>query len=249
MKKTALIIIALLFSSVAVESVLVDLAEANPIYQPGYLTIAIIDSPENATYSTNIIPLEIETGDHQVESTGYYRVDGGPFIKINEIAGHTATFRGDLNLTDGPHSIFVKTVTVGSACAVVYFTVETPPLITLLSPENKTYDTSDMVLNFRLNKEVTTSTYSLDSLQNVTITGNTSLPKLTNGPHNMVIYAWKTWTDSQETVGASETVYFTISEAEPFPTTLVISSIIAVVAAVGLGLLVYLKKRRKTKRA
>lgn len=242
MKKTALIIISLLFSSVAVESVLVNLAEANPIYQPGYLTIAIIDSPENTTYGTNIIPLEIETGDHQVESTGYYRVDGGPFIKINEIAGHTATFRGELNLTDGPHNVFVKTVTVGSACAVVYFTVETPPLITVLSPENKTYDTSDMVLNFTLNKEVTTITYSLDSLQNVTITGNTTLPKLTNGPHNIVIYAWKNWTDSQETVGASETIFFTV--AEPFPPTLLIGFAIAVVAVVYGGLLVYLKKRK-----
>jgi hypothetical protein len=242
MKKTALIIsISLLFSSVAVESALVNLAEANPIYQPGYLTIAIIDSPENATYGTNIIPLEIETGDHQVESTGYYRVDGGPFIKINEISGHTATFRGELNLTDGPHSVFVKTVTVGSACAVVYFTVEIPPLIAVLSPENKTYDTSNVMLNFTLNKEVTTITYCLDRLQNVTITGNTTLPKLSNGPHNIVIYAWKTWTDSQETVGASETVYFTISEAEPFPTGPAISAI-ALAAVIGVGLLLYLKK-------
>jgi len=52
-----------------------------------------------------------------------------------------------------------------------------------------------------------------------------------------------------ENAGTSETIFFTTAEKpEPeqdsFPTTLLIGSIIAVVAVVGVGLLVYLKKRR-----
>jgi hypothetical protein len=44
----------------------------------------------------------------------------------------------------------------------------------------------------------------------------------------------------------SQTIYFSVSEPEPFPTTLVIGSVIAVAVA-GLGLFVYFKKRnRKT---
>ena len=50
--------------------------------------------------------------------------------------------------------------------------------------------------------------------------------------------------DSAGNMGASETLFFTISESpEPFPTTLVVASVITVVV-VGIGLLFYFKKPR-----
>jgi hypothetical protein len=79
--------------------------------------------------------------------------------------------------------------------------------------------------------------YSLDGRDNVTITGNTTLSGLSNGLHNVTVYA----RDEFENTGASETISFSIDV--PFPATLVITSA-AAVAIVGLVLLVYFKKRK-----
>jgi hypothetical protein len=48
--------------------------------------------------------------------------------------------------------------------------------------------------------------------------------------------------DEAGNVGASETILFTVNV--PFPTTLVIASV-STVAVVGIGLLVYFKKRKR----
>jgi hypothetical protein len=123
--------------------------------------------------------------------------------------------------------------------SMVNFTIDTtPPTAEILYLDNKTYS-STVSLEFVTNEPISQSLMSLDGLQNVTITGNTTLSTLTNGVHNVTVFV----KDSAGNAGASETVTFTI--AERFPTTLLIGSVIAVMAVVGLGLLVYLKKRRR----
>jgi hypothetical protein len=131
-----------------------------------------------------------------------------------------------------------------------------PPAISFLSVENRTYDTCDVPLNCTVNESVTQITYSLDGQENVTIPvgqaaynfagwenlmtiGKTTLTNLTNGEHSLTVYA----ADEAGNTGASETIYFNVEVPEPFPTTLVIVSI-GSVAIVGLGLLVYFKKRK-----
>jgi len=119
-----------------------------------------------------------------------------------------------------------------------------PPVVSVFSPENKTYASSNVSLAFTVNKPALWVGYSLDGQDNVTIIGNTTLLGLTNGLHNVTVYA----KDTFENTGTSETIIFTISvepkppPAEPFPTTLVIASVITV-AVVGVGLIVYFKKR------
>jgi hypothetical protein len=144
---------------------------------------------------------------------------------------------------------------VGSSS--VFFTTgiqvdTTPPRISLLSIENKTYDTNDFQLNFTVNEKISQISYVLDGQENVTITGNTILTELPNGEHNITVYA----TDEAGNTGASETKTFIVAqpepepEAEPFPTTLVAAASLATVAVVGMGLAVYLvkfKKRRSNK--
>jgi len=234
------LIFLLAFSGVI--GTLVKLVQANPIYKPGYLTVAKIISPENKTYDTNIIPLIIITGDHQLPSTGYYSVDGGPEIKINENAHPSATFEGEINLADGPHSILVTTKTVGRACAIVHFTIATIPAITVMSLENITYYSSDLMLNFTVNEPVSLVAYSLDGGKNVTVFGNTSLPRLSLGSHSIVVYAWDT--AFVRNVGASETITFTVEEP-PDPTILVITTaVIVAVVLVGIGLLLCGIKRK-----
>ena len=80
--------------------------------------------------------------------------------------------------------------------------------------------------------------YSLDCQDNITVTGNATLSELTNGVHNVTVYAEDTFGNE----GASEAIIFDIDV--PFPTTLVAASVITV-TVVGICLLVYFKKRKR----
>jgi len=122
----------------------------------------------------------------------------------------------------------------------------TIPTVSVVSPENKMYDVNNVSLTFTVSKPTSWIGYSLDGQQNVTIKGNTTIAELSNGLHNVTVYA----NDTLGNTGMSETIYFTIAferdprqPSEPFPTTLVIASI-ASVAVIGIGLLIYFKKRR-----
>jgi len=82
--------------------------------------------------------------------------------------------------------------------------------------------------------------YSLDGQANVTVTGNITLSGLSEGSHNLVVYA----NDTAGNTGLSETVYFTIEteKEDPFPTWIIPAIVIIIVA---LGIAVYLLKFRK----
>jgi hypothetical protein len=123
----------------------------------------------------------------------------------------------------------------------VFFTIDTIcPNVSVLSVENKTYDTPDITLNFTVNEPVSQISYSLDGQDNVTLAGNTTLSGLSNGVHNVTVYA----ADIVGNTGASETIYFIVEEPKSFPTNMVIAPI-ASAAFVGVCLLVYFKKRGK----
>ena len=113
----------------------------------------------------------------------------------------------------------------------------TPPNVSVLSIENKTFVNPTVPLDFSVNDLVTQISYSLDGQDNMTIAGNTTLTGLSNGEHYITVY----YIDIAGNVGASKTVYFNVEV--PFPTTLVVASI-ALVAVIGSGLLIYFKKRK-----
>ena len=123
--------------------------------------------------------------------------------------------------------------------ATVQFAIDTtPPVISALSVQNKTYSTSDVPLNVTVNEPVSQIIYSLDGQENVTVAGNTTMAGLSVGVHNVTVYAW----DTAGNVGASETIAFTVT---PFPTVPVAAASVASIAVVIAGLLVYFKKRKK----
>jgi hypothetical protein len=112
-----------------------------------------------------------------------------------------------------------------------------PPKISILSIENKTYSADSIQLNFTTSEPVSQIIYSLDGQENVTINGNTTLTGLSEGDHNVTVYA----TDEAGKIGASETIYFRI---EFLPTTFVVASLVTV-AVIGIVLLlVYFKKHK-----
>jgi hypothetical protein len=128
-----------------------------------------------------------------------------------------------------------------TSSSMVNFTIDTiPPEISILSLEIKTYSTSNVTLDFTANEPISKVTCSLDGKENMTIAGNATLTGLSNGMHNVIIYAW----DVAGNAGASETIYFNVEVPEPFPTPMLIAPI-ASVAVVGIGLLVYFRKRKR----
>jgi N-acetylneuraminic acid mutarotase len=113
------------------------------------------------------------------------------------------------------------------------------PIVSVLSPMNQTYNESSASLVFIVNKPVNWAGYSLDGKETVTITGNITVAGLSNGLHNITVYA----KDEFGNTGTSETISFSVAE-EPFPVAPVAAASVATVAVVGVGLLVYFRKRK-----
>ena len=113
----------------------------------------------------------------------------------------------------------------------------TPPEIEVVSPLNQTYNESSVFLVFTVDKVVNWTGYSVDGKDNVTFTGNITLTGLSNGLHNITVYAKDTFGNT----GASEAVAFTL-DYEPFPTGPVVAASGATVAVAAVGLFYYFKK-------
>jgi len=189
--------------------------------------------------------------------TNLIKIAEVPTPELNSLALYSLdTYRGYLllsNLSSGNHSVTVyhghqysgthKRYSV-TAYSYVNFTVDTiSPKISLLSPEPKIYNSSDILLNYTVNEPVTRVTYRLDE-QEDEATLSTMLANLTYGMHNITVYAW----DVAGNIGSSETITFTVAapepEPEPFPVVPVAAASAAVVVACA-GLLLYFKKRKR----
>ena len=147
-----------------------------------------------------------------------------------------------------PHTLSSNGFTITGSSSVNFIIDTTPPNISVLTVENRIYDTSDAPLNFTVNEPVSQLTYNLDEQGNVTIVGNTTLIGLSNGAHNLTVYA----IDPAGNIGYSETVYFSIDKkTEPitlrssFPTKYdyaLAAALVVIVVVIGGCLFV---KRRK----
>jgi len=192
-------------------------------------------SPENKPYHTEDVPLTFTVS----ESTSWigYSLDGQTNVTIS---GNTTI----IGLSDGVHTIIVYAKDIAGNVGhsnMVYFTVDTvPPIIDILSLENKTYTSSSVSLDFIVNEPTSWIGYSLDRQANVTIPGNTTLSGLSNGSHKITLYAQ----DIAGNTGASETIHFSIiaEQAQPFSLEGLVIATIIVVAGITLVLL-YRKRK------
>jgi hypothetical protein len=123
-----------------------------------------------------------------------------------------------------------------------------PPEVTVISPQNKTYNTNDISLTFAVNKPTSMLEYSLDGLQEVAILGNTTLNGLSNGAHNITVYA----TDAAGNTGASETITFIITKEtetpqppseEPFPSAYSMGFVALIIIALLISIIYVLKRK------
>jgi parallel beta-helix repeat protein len=117
-----------------------------------------------------------------------------------------------------------------------------PPTVSIFSPENITYAVNNVSITLNVSEPPSWIGYSLDGQANVTIAEPTTLTGLSDGKHNLTVYA----NDAAGNTG-SETIYFSIEaqQSEPFPTTWIAAAtaIIAVAIAAVAGYL--LLKRKK----
>ena len=84
-----------------------------------------------------------------------------------------------------------------------------PPKVQITSPENKTY--AEVSLKFTVNRGTEWMGYSLDNRVNITILSATKLSGLSQGAHNVTIYA----NDSLGNMGSSNTVFFSVDKLPP----------------------------------
>lgn len=141
-----------------------------------------------------------------------------------------------------------------------------PPSVTILTTQNKTYDSHEFSLRFKLNEQVSWIGYGLDGGNPITITdevNQTSFPQgqnqvtiiatvivrgVADGAHTLTIYA----TDTAGNTGEPELFHFTIvtdeqTEPEPSSTAILIAITVAVLPTiiVIIALLAYFKRRRR----
>jgi hypothetical protein len=168
-----------------------------------------------------------------VESTpGTYNV----CLDINDSAGNT------IAASTGPF-IVVLQQTAPSPNATPTPPAPPPLNITIASPENKTYQTNNIPLNFSLSGPAEWTGYSIDGQTNITVNGNTTLTGTAYGSHTLTVYA----NDTNSNTKTSQTITFTINQPPPFPTAqaATATTVITALAVAGLGYSV--KRRQRSK--
>lgn len=202
----------------------------------------------------------------------YYKVDwhegeiyvyslnvSAPVSEQNHIKEYSCN-RTLIGIPEGNHSVSISVIANGGyyeggyyyyfynfGSSLVNFIVDTTlPIVSSVSVENKTYDTSNVPLNFIVNESASQFSYILNGQENTIINGNTTLTGLSNGFHNITVYAC----DMAGNIGTSETIIFAVAKPESlesFPVVPIATASAVVAVAVGAGLLVYFKKHRPPK--
>jgi hypothetical protein len=278
MKKTAValtLILALLVSlTLSVQVIKIPEADPMPLFSPPPALIISIESPiGGGRYSQDYVSLsfELEIPKYPGYDFGYPHGDIGNVncyldeqYFISPGPGQGMRYSTVMEeLSEGWHNITITATCehLSKGFTSVIFMVDTvAPSISVLSPQNETYTTTDVFLNFTASEVAWTPGassivrpkwmgYSLDEQRTVTIAGNTTLPELSFGSHSLTVYA----NDTIDNLGASDTVCFTITqeteempEGQPelFPAFLAIAVSVASLTVVATGVLVYFKKNK-----
>jgi len=164
--------------------------------------------------------------------------EGPRWLEVYAVASAIA-YESDHKI-EGVHYTTYYVIYKITSSSIVKFTIDnTAPRILSVSVENKTYFTPDLPLNVLVNEPASQVIYSLNGQRNVTAAGNTTIDSLPYGNHNITVYA----KDEAGNIGAPEIIYFSVDVSESFPTIIFIAPF-ASVAFVGVGLLLYFKKRK-----
>ena len=119
------------------------------------------------------------------------------------------------------------------------------PKIFTISPVNLTYTESIVPLVFGVDRQANWVGYSLDNRDNITIAGNSTLSGLSDGVHNVTVYA----NDTFGNIIASQTVTFTVAliQSEPKTFPIMLATVISGASTVFIAasLIIYFKKCKR----
>ncbi|MGO8805694.1 MAG: Kelch repeat-containing protein [Candidatus Bathyarchaeia archaeon] len=190
-----------------------------------------INSPGNSTYSKVTLAYTVD----RVAAWVGYSLDNKKNITVSS---EIQLF----NLTQGQHNIILycndSTGNMGSSNRVFFSINSLPPVITMITPMNQSYGSTDIQLDFNLNQNATHIAYSLDGQANVTIVGNVTIAALANGSHRITIYV-----NGEYGLSNSKTVYFNIA---PFPTLTVVGISASVIIVIASAYLLLPRKKQAT---
>jgi hypothetical protein len=264
MKRIALALIIILALSISIIAGMqaLDVAKANFLPAPAI----IIYSPAPIISTNTSIPLNV--GVNILKNSPkivriLYSIDGNSNVTLTNLTRtYNVWFDPDKvgsefratsildNLAEGNHTlkIYSQDAAGKEMSSSVEFVIDTHykyPEVVLLSPQNTTYASTEVSLTFTCDRQIWSADYVLEGEEgHMSLSGNTTLTRLSNGTHTITVYVFTTEREQAN----SQTVHFTASsepqlQPEPFPTKLIIASIIAVVV-ISIGLLVYFKKRK-----
>jgi hypothetical protein len=235
----ALALFLLLSTMLSLHLPFTEFALANFHYNPA--TVTVVSPITDMVYDYNSkIPLIVKV---EMYSTGFsseelaevrYSIDGQPensaSIK-NEVSSYgyaNATISG---LSKGAHKLFIRGHTsLGDFSSqyvsfnrTIYFIVDTvSTTIEVISPQQTTYNSITVSLEFKSYKSLTWAGYSLDQKMVIDCLNKTSITNLSNGAHSLRIYG----TDGSGNIYASQSIVFFINGKKPPVVTLDVEAII-----------------------
>ena len=224
-----------------------DFASANFTYHKS--TVTVVSPVTDMVYDYNSeIPLTIEVEMYPSGIPGLgaeelaevrYSVDGLPEKKssvTNEVnpQGYGTTGYASatiIGLSKGAHELFVRGHTsygnfsseIASFNITIYFIVDSvSATIDVISPQQITYNSTTVSLNFKSYESLNWAGYSLDKKLISNCKNNTTITYLSNGIHSLRIYG----TDGIGNVHASQSIVFFIDGKDPPVVTLDIEKIV-----------------------
>ena len=202
------------------------------------------NASNNIIYHNNFFNNEVHVVDFGAKLTPSLNTwDGGLYSDGNFWSDYDGTDGNGDGIGDNPYKVDDNNQDLYPLMKPWHPTIPfdiVPPRISISSPVHEVYNDSSVPLIFSIYEFSSSMYYSLDGQDNVTIAGNNTLTGLPKGSHNLTVYV----TDRSGNIGVSETIYFSVDMPEPFPTTLVVASVITV-AVVGAGIMIYFKKRKR----
>ena len=222
-----------------------------------------IESPANQTvFQTSNIALKVNVASYfWVIDYVYYETDWQD--GRHQIFGVQPNYTDALNasitvnfseIPNGNHNITVYATTNDGCHSSAYVSFATyasskvtpstsptlsPPNISFLSQQNKTYTQNTVPLDFSLSQPAEWIAYSLDGQAAVAINGNTTLTGLSNGYHTVTIYA----NDTYANVATPQTITFTVNVPAPFSTIEASAAISIVIAIIAVAIVLFKKRK------
>lgn len=165
------------------------------------------------------------------------------YIGTDVKTGANQTEAGSDGIGDSPYTIYAN---VQDKYPRI---LEGALIVSVSSPENKTYTENSITLTVEVNDPTSVVGYSLDGEETITISGTATLSNLYEGSHKLTVIAKNT--EGEE---SSQTIYFSVSEEgsqtpingdhpEELDLTLIVA--VAAIAVIGVVLLYFLILKRK----